>query len=68
MVKEEEVKTSHSQQSLFSVTTGSIINIYSSISYQPYLSLRASVREAAKLAENRKLFRANTLVPEKLLN
>ena len=43
MTKEDEVKTYHSQQSLFAVTTGSIINVYSPISYQPYLCLRASV-------------------------
>ena len=68
MLKEDEVRTYNSSQSLFAVTTGSVINIYSAISYQPYLCLRASIREAAKLSENRKLFRASTLVPEKMLN
>jgi hypothetical protein len=68
MLKEDEVRAYSSPQNLFAVTTGSLINIYSPVSYHSYLCMRTSVRETGRMNDKRKLMRASTLVSAKMLN
>lgn len=63
------MKTYHSEQSLFAVTSGSNISIYSPISYQCYLELKANVRQGNNMKGSmKKVMKSTSLVSDKMLN
>lgn len=51
---------------MFVVSTGSILSIYSPITFQCFLSMRADVRELS--LSKKRLLRSTSLVSDKMLN